>query len=237
LILQFDQDDGDDSFIAGFSTRNGEILWKTPRKIHSSWSTPLLVNSSGRPQLIASGTETTIAYDPRTGKEIWTGPGVEGNAVPTSVYGHGMVFLSAGYPTKKALAYRFRTHGAKLVWQYDKGTAYVPSPILYGDYLYIVTTRASSPASTPVPASLSTKASARLSPLRSAPRRSPSITNSSSLARTATRSSFKPVPNTRSWQPIPSANPSTPRSRSAAAVSFYAAAPTSIRFVIPKPLP
>jgi len=25
-----------------------------------------------------------------------------------------------------------------IVWRYDKGTAYVPSPILYGDYLYLV---------------------------------------------------------------------------------------------------
>ena len=24
-------------------------------------------------------------------------------------------------------------------WRYDKGTAYVPSPIAYGDYLYLVT--------------------------------------------------------------------------------------------------
>lgn len=139
LILQCDQDDGDDSFIAGFSTRNGELLWKTRREIHSSWSTPVLVTVDGKPQLIASGNESTIAYHPRTGKEIWKGPGVEGNAVPTSVFGHGMVFLTAGYPTKRVLAYRLDSEGGKVAWQYDKGTAYVPSPILYGDYLYVLT--------------------------------------------------------------------------------------------------
>ncbi len=138
LLLQCDQDEGPDSFLAAFSTRNGELLWKAPRKNHSGWSTPLLVQSGKQTQLIASGAETTVAYDPRTGKELWNGPGVEGNAVPSSVAGHGMVFLSAGYPTKRALAFRLEPDGAKLAWQYEKGTAYVPSPILYGDYLYLI---------------------------------------------------------------------------------------------------
>ena len=31
------------------------------------------------------------------------------------------------------------TNTANIVWRYDKGTAYVPSPILYGDYLYLLT--------------------------------------------------------------------------------------------------
>ena len=28
-----------------------------------------------------------------------------------------------------------------VLWKYTKGTAYVPSPILYGDYLYLTTDR------------------------------------------------------------------------------------------------
>jgi outer membrane protein assembly factor BamB len=27
----------------------------------------------------------------------------------------------------------------RIAWKYNKGTAYVPSPILYGDYLYLMT--------------------------------------------------------------------------------------------------
>jgi outer membrane protein assembly factor BamB len=31
--------------------------------------------------------------------------------------------------------------GDSVIWKYAKGTAYVPSPILYGDYLYLTTDR------------------------------------------------------------------------------------------------
>ena len=27
----------------------------------------------------------------------------------------------------------------RVAWKYDKGTGYIPSPILYGDYLYVLT--------------------------------------------------------------------------------------------------
>ncbi|MCI0665641.1 MAG: PQQ-binding-like beta-propeller repeat protein, partial [Acidobacteria bacterium] len=33
------------------------------------------------------------------------------------------------------------SNSANIVWQYEKGTAYVPSSILYRDYLYLMTDR------------------------------------------------------------------------------------------------
>jgi outer membrane protein assembly factor BamB len=62
---------------------------------------------------------------------------VVGHAIPSAVAGHGLVFVTAGYPQKRALAFRLGST-AELVWKYDKGTAYVTSPLLYGDYLYLV---------------------------------------------------------------------------------------------------
>jgi outer membrane protein assembly factor BamB len=55
-----------------------------------------------------------------------------------------LVFVSAGSQAKRALAIRVGGDGdltgtANIVWNYDKGTAYVPSPIRYGDYLYLLT--------------------------------------------------------------------------------------------------
>jgi outer membrane protein assembly factor BamB len=52
------------------------------------------------------------------------------------VAGHGLVFATAGSQAKRAFAIRL---GGEVVWQYAKGTAYVPSPILYGPYLYLMT--------------------------------------------------------------------------------------------------
>jgi outer membrane protein assembly factor BamB len=55
-----------------------------------------------------------------------------------------MVFVSAGFPEKIVMALNLGASGdlgESVVWKYAKGTAYVPSPILYGDYLYLTTDR------------------------------------------------------------------------------------------------
>ncbi|MDQ5846465.1 MAG: PQQ-binding-like beta-propeller repeat protein, partial [Acidobacteriota bacterium] len=119
-------------------------VWKTPRKVQVSWATPLLVNTSKRAELITSGTEAVVAYDPLTGKELWRHKGVESNAIPSPVANTEMVFISAGFPAKIAMAINLGGSGDladAVVWKYQKGTAYVPSPILYGDYLYLTTDR------------------------------------------------------------------------------------------------
>ncbi|HEX4946345.1 MAG TPA: PQQ-binding-like beta-propeller repeat protein, partial [Blastocatellia bacterium] len=96
-----------------------------------------IVQANGRNELIASGAESIISYDPLTGKELWQAEGLVGYGIPSPVAGHGMVFLTAGYPTKRAFGLRL-SGKADVVWKHEKGTAYVTSPILYGDYFYIV---------------------------------------------------------------------------------------------------
>ncbi|MGI8784095.1 MAG: PQQ-binding-like beta-propeller repeat protein [Acidobacteriota bacterium] len=144
VILQCDLGMGDGSFIAAVEKKNGKEAWRTPRKVQSSWTTPIVVEGSSRDELITSGNEFIIAYDPASGKELWRSKGVGSNAIPTPVAGHDLVILSAGYPVKRVIAVRLGGAGdltgtAKIAWTYDKGTAYVPSPILYGDYLYLTT--------------------------------------------------------------------------------------------------
>ena len=146
VIVQADEDNGEKSFIVAYDKTTGKEVWKTPRKVQISWSTPLLARSAKRTELIASGTESIIAYDPATGKELWTHKGVESNAIPSPVANNEMVYLVAGYPAKIAMAIRLGQSGdltgtPNVPWQYTKGTAYVPSPILYGDYLYLTTDR------------------------------------------------------------------------------------------------
>lgn len=145
VIIQADQEDGGESagsFIAGIDKRTGKEVWRTARTHRKTWATPLLVRVGRRTELIASGAESVIAYDPETGSELWRSAGVIGHAIPSAVAGHELVFLSAGYPTKRALALRPGGQGdvsaTNVVWTIDKGTAYVASPILYGEYLYLV---------------------------------------------------------------------------------------------------
>lgn len=136
IILQCDSSD-DKSKILALNKRNGELVWKTERKTNVTWSTPQLVGK----ELITTANDMVVAYDPKTGRELWKGGGVKGNAVPSPVSGNGIVVVSAGYPDKYAYAFKAGGNG-KPIWEYTKGTAYVPSPIFYGDYVYLVTDRA-----------------------------------------------------------------------------------------------
>jgi outer membrane protein assembly factor BamB len=144
VIVQCDEENGESSFIVAMNKNTGKEAWRTPRKVQVSWSTPLLVQTSKRAELITSGTEFVIAYDPATGQELWRHNGVKSNAIPSPVANSGVVFVSAGFPAKIAMAITLGGTGDladTVLWKYAKGTAYVPSPILYGDYLYLTSDR------------------------------------------------------------------------------------------------
>ncbi len=145
LFLQCDNEDGgpDMSFIAAVDKRTGREVWRAKRDHRKTHATPLVVRAGKRDELIASGAESVVAYDPATGRELWRCDGVKGHAIPSAVAGHDMVFVSAGYPSKRAMGIKLGGSGdltgtPNVVWSYDKGTAYVTSPILYGDYVYLV---------------------------------------------------------------------------------------------------
>src|SRR5215510_4168676 len=88
VILQCDEDNGEKSFIVAIDPKTGKEIWRQARKVQVSWSTPIIVRTPQRVELIASGTEFVIAYDPKTGKELWRTKGHEDTGVPTPVAGH-----------------------------------------------------------------------------------------------------------------------------------------------------
>ena len=145
IILQCDlEDGGPDSFIVALDKRTGKEAWRAARNHRKTYATPLLVKTATRWELVTTGAETVISYDPATGRELWRSEGVESHAIPSAVVGHNMVFVTAGSHSKRAMAIRLDGAGdltgtSNIVWRYQKGTAYVPSPILYGDYLYLMT--------------------------------------------------------------------------------------------------
>lgn len=144
LLLQCDQEMGAGSFIAALDRKTGKEVWRTLRSNRRSWATPILVRGESRVELVAMGAEAVISYDPATGRELWRANGTESHPIPIPVAGHGLVFATAGSQAKRALAIRLGGSGnlkdsPEVVWRYTKGTAYVPSPILLGPYLYLMT--------------------------------------------------------------------------------------------------
>lgn len=141
VILQCDQEMGEGSFIAAYDRADGKEVWRVTRTTRRSWATPIVVSAAGRDELITSGAEAVVAYDPKTGSELWTAPGTVSHPIPSSVTGRGLVFASAGSSTKVLLALRPGEQAdpaSRVAWKYNRGTAYVTSPIFYNDYLYLI---------------------------------------------------------------------------------------------------
>lgn len=144
LILQCDQEMGDGSFIVALNRKTGAEAWRANRRNRRSWATPLIVNTGTRDELIASGAEAVISYDPASGTELWRANGTQSHPIPSPVSTRGLVFLTAGSQAKVVMAMKPGGSGNLadskdvLIWRYNKGAAYVPSPIAIGDYLYLL---------------------------------------------------------------------------------------------------
>ncbi len=140
------QDQYRDSFIAAFDTRTGREIWRTPRDARNGWGTPIAISVAGHDEIIVNGQQQVQAYDPDRGGELWRCRETSGFVVPTPVVGYGMVFCSSGRagPTMAITPCGSgdvsRTHVA---WRSPRGSPFVPSPILYGEQLYMVNDMAS----------------------------------------------------------------------------------------------
>jgi outer membrane protein assembly factor BamB len=81
------------------------------------------------------------AYDPDSGRELWTVRGMTFEVIPTPVVGDGLVFTSSGRagPT---LAIRPGGTGdvtdTHVEWSTPKGSPFVPSGVVHDGLLYLV---------------------------------------------------------------------------------------------------
>jgi outer membrane protein assembly factor BamB len=142
VIVLCDQDDKASrmSFIAALNKNTGKLVWKTARDVSVTWGSPLLVRDGSRDLIVAMASEMTAAYDARNGEELWRAPGIEGFAANTPFAADGLIFVSSFHPVKKVMALRIRPEEGqdRVAWKYDRGTAYITSPIVHGGYLYLV---------------------------------------------------------------------------------------------------
>ena len=129
------------AFVAAFDKATGKTLWQTPRTETVGWGTPVVIDAGARDELVVSSQRRVAAYDPDTGRELWTVRGMTFEVIPTPVVGHGLVFASSG---RAGPTIAIRPGGAgdvtatHVAWSTPKGSPFVPSGIVVGDLLYLV---------------------------------------------------------------------------------------------------
>ena len=142
LILSCDGNDY--QFVVALDKQTGKTKWKKLRQGYQAYTTPLVVRLPAGDQVISPGAFRTIAYEPRTGKEIWQVTYGDGfSNVPRPVYGNGLVFICTGFQEPSLLAVRPDGRGdvtkKQVAWSLKRGAPLTPSPLLIGDELYMIT--------------------------------------------------------------------------------------------------
>ena len=104
------------------------------------YARPVLVDVKGTKQLIVFGGEALWAFDPKTGKTIWSQPWqtqYDVNAA-TPIYHEGKLFITSAYgkPPARCAMFELSPTGAKQVWTNNQLTAKYQPPVLDGDHLY-----------------------------------------------------------------------------------------------------
>lgn len=137
-----------DCFLACYELKTGDEIWLTPREEISTWATPNFYNQNGIRQIIVNGYEHMGAYDFETGEEVWKMSGGGDAPVPTPVFAHDLIFIHNSHgryspiyainpeATGDITLDKESTHNDFIVWSIKRGAAYMPTNIIYEDYLY-----------------------------------------------------------------------------------------------------
>ncbi len=140
------------SFIASFDAKTGKERWRTSRDEIPSWGTPTVYEGKSGAELITNGTNALRGYDPATGRELWSISGDKFNSeitIGVPYVAHDLIFMSAGYPPAQPIfAIKPGLRGKVTVtddpnpevfaWKTKRGGPYIPTSIVYGDYLYTI---------------------------------------------------------------------------------------------------
>ena len=141
LVMLFDHDG--QSFIEAVDKRTGETLWKRLRDEETGWTSPYIVEHDGQPQVITTGGNYVRSNDLATGKELWRCAGMIRHPIPMPVVKHGLVYAVSAVQERRIRVIRLGRTGDltgtdAIVWQLDRAASYNPSPLVWGDELYLV---------------------------------------------------------------------------------------------------
>jgi outer membrane protein assembly factor BamB len=143
-------DGSDTQSIAALDAATGKIAWQTPRsgtlrddpQLKKAYGTPLVLPLGGRDVLVSPAADWIYGYDPATGAELWRRAyGQLGfSIVPRPVFAHGLLFMSTSFmqPELLALGLGDGTTPPEIVWREKKAVPSMPSPLVVGDELYMV---------------------------------------------------------------------------------------------------
>ncbi|MDP6442644.1 MAG: PQQ-binding-like beta-propeller repeat protein [Pirellulaceae bacterium] len=143
VIVQFDQASAKDelSKLLAFDGATGDIVWEVKRKMPSSWSSPIVIENDGKPQIITCGDPWVIANSAVDGTEIWRANCFERAEVgPSPVFDNGVIYVANDAAELSAI----RADGSgdvtdtHVLWSSDIGMPDTCSPLVTKDFVLLL---------------------------------------------------------------------------------------------------
>jgi outer membrane protein assembly factor BamB len=144
VLLQLDQGELEEgrSKLYALDGRTGQVVWQQPRKVGSSWATPLVIEAADKPQVITLAVPWIIAYSAADGAELWRVEGLNGEITPSPAFAGGLVLAAS--PSEKLFAIRPDGHGdvskTHVAWSTEENVPDVTSPAGNGELVFTLTT-------------------------------------------------------------------------------------------------
>jgi len=146
LLIQYDQEldenDKPRSQLIALDSGSGKTAWQKSRSLPGSWTSPIVIETAGGPQLITCGNPWVIAYEPMTGEEIWRAECMGPDLAPSPIYAGGLVLTVQ--PWDKLSAIRPDGKGdvttSHIVWTAEDGLPDICSPLANDELVFLLTT-------------------------------------------------------------------------------------------------
>ena len=150
-LLYFNVDGRDVQYVIALELATGKTVWKSNRSVDYSvftsnqrkaFCTPILLETGGRRQLFSPGAKAMIAYDPKSGEELWKACYTGWSMVPRPLFSQGLLYVITDYERPELWAMRPDGHGdvteTHVAWKVTKDMPATASLLLVGDLLYMV---------------------------------------------------------------------------------------------------
>ncbi len=155
LILTFDG--ADLQYHIALDKQTGKTVWKTDRSVawndedvpgqmakdgdlRKAHSTPLIVQASGKTQMLSAGAKAAYGYDPLTGRELWRVQYNDWSTAPRPLYENGLAYFITGLSKKELLAVKTDgtgdVTGSHIAWRLKTRIGKYASPLLVDGLFY-----------------------------------------------------------------------------------------------------
>ena len=148
VFLNFDGVDV--QFVVALDKNTGKVVWNTDRNIDygtdvgdrkKAYGTPSIIEFKGRQELISPSAAETIAYAPLTGEILWRVKHGGMNAAAKPLFGHDLLYISAGSGNSSMIAVRPGGSGdvtdSHVVWSVGKSVPKRSSQLLIKNRIYM----------------------------------------------------------------------------------------------------